>query len=57
MRIPADTASKIPSTMRATGELALYRDEIPIPTAMPSGVVNVKHTAINTVNSDLNPAY
>lgn len=57
MRIPADTASKIPSTMRATGELALYRDEIPIPTAMPSGVVNVKQTAINTVNSDLNPAY
>lgn len=45
-KIPADIESKMPSVTRALGLSALYMEEIPIPIAIPAGVVKLKKEAI-----------
>jgi hypothetical protein len=45
-RIPPDTESKTPSTIRAVGLFSTYVEEIPIPIAIPVGVVSAKQHAI-----------
>jgi hypothetical protein len=46
MRMPQETASKKPAVARLAGELSLNVDLMPMPRAMPPGVVNEKKAAI-----------
>eukprot|EP01018_Ginkgo_biloba_P016305 Gb_40189 [translate_table: standard] len=48
--------SNIPSTASALGLFGLYTEDIPMPMAMPVGVVIAKKHAIIAADKDLNPA-
>lgn len=57
IKIPAEAELKIPSTIRAVGLFSSYTLEIPIPIAIPTGVVREKNVAIIAIDLDLNFAY
>ena len=52
MRMPVEAESNTPETARAVGELLLYVDLMPRPSATPLGVIKLKNRAMSR-NEDL----